>query len=674
MMERYKTKISLLITVMFLMNIVLCAQKNFTKEADGAFDNESYFSAIELYKKAEIKEKNPGEKARINYQIAECYRMMVEPAQAETFYNRALTLKYHQDHPEIYLLLADVLKEEGEYKKAEEAFKKYLDVNPNSKEAKEGSESCEDAISWKNEPTKHIIQNEVLINTDHYDYSSAWGDKKHNVVIFSSSREGSTGDEVDERTGESYMDLWATTRDNKGKWGEPQLLPVSINTPDNEGASVLNRKGDELFFTRCPRQKKENIGCDIFHSQKQGDGWKQAKKIELKPDSADYLSCGHPTLNINSSFMIFASDLPGGKGGKDLWLTEYNKREKVWGVPVNLGSPINTSGDEMFPHLTSAGDLYFSSSGHPGMGGLDLFKAEKTGEKTWENIENLKYPLNSAEHDFGIIFETGADNRGFFTSNRDGGKGRDDLYSFNLPDILFSLDVYVTNKETNQPVPGVTITLVSNEGKQVVKTTDAEGKFSFDEENRKRFIEKETLYNIEVVKDSFLMAKHHITTVGSTKSKKFIEEVYLQPAVVEGKAVVIDFPEVLYAYDKWELLVDNKVNSKDSLDYLYKTLIDNPNIVIELQAHTDCRGSNRYNKDLSQKRAQSCVDYLISKGIPADRMVPGGKGETKPRAVGLECKTIEKMGTIEEQEAAHQRNRRTQFKVLSFDYKPKEEN
>ena len=472
------------------------------------------------------------------------------------------------------------------------------------------------------------------------------------------------------------MDLWTTTRDNKGKWGEPQPLTEGINTPDNEGASVLTRKGDMIFFTRCPRQKKENIGCDIFYAQKQGDNWKQAKKIELKPDTAAYLSCGHPTLNNNATYMIFSSDMPGGQGGKDLWLTEYNKREKVWGVPENLGSTINTAGDEMFPHLTEKGTLYFSSTGHLGMGGLDLFKAEKTDDKTWENVENLKYPLNSAEHDFSIIFESGSDDRrGFFTSNRNGGKGKDDLYSFNLPELLFSLIVEVTNKETNLPVPGVSITLTGSDGSQIVKTTDAEGVITFEEENKKRFILKQTEYKIEATRDEFLKASHEFSTIGREKSVKFFEQVYLQPAVDEsGDAVVIDFPEVQYAYDKWELLVNNNVNSKDSLDYLYTTLIENPNIVIELQAHTDCRGSARYNKDLSQKRAQSCVDYLISKGIAADRMVPVGKGESIPRAKGLECKTIDKMGTTEEQEAAHQRNRRTQFKVLSFDYKSKEEN
>ena len=643
------------------------AQKNFSKEADDAFRNESFFSAIEAYKKADVKAK-PAEKARINFQIGECYRMMVEPEQAETFYAKALKLKYDANDPVVLFQMAEVMKQQGEYKDAQKFYEQFLAKKPGVKDAESGLESCKKAQLWKGEPTKHVVQNEIQLNTESYDYSPAWGDKKHNVLIFSSSRPGSTGDGVDLRTGESFMDLWTTTRDNKGKWDEPKILPATINTADNEGGAYLNAKGDALYFTRCPREKKENIGCDIYYSEPQGKSWNEATKIILKPEGADSLSTGHPTLNKTETFMIFASDLPGGQGGKDLWLTEYDKREKKWGTPKNLGPTINTSGDDMFPHLTDEGVLYFSSNGHVGMGGLDIFRAESTGEKQWGNVENLRYPINSEEHDYGIIFEKGSDDkRGYFTSSRPNGKGRDDLYSFNLPEIKFILEVYVKNKMTQEPLAGVEITLVGSDGSQIVKTTDEEGKFVYDENGSNRFINKETSYNIEVSKDEFLGAKSKFSTVGEENSKKFIEELFMQPA---SKDVVIDFPEVQYAYDKSALLVDDRINSKDSLDYLYNTLIENPSIVIELQAHTDCRGSDKYNKSLSQKRAQACVDYLVSKGIPSDRMVPAGYGETTPRAVGLECATIEKMATKEESEAAHQKNRRTQFRVLSFDYKP----
>jgi tetratricopeptide (TPR) repeat protein len=220
-MKAFQMKLILCLTAVFYLTVLGTSQKNFAKEADNAFMNESFYSAIELYKKAEVKEKKPAEKARINFQIAECYRMMVEPAQAQTFYNRSVMLKYDKEHPELYIYLADVLKEQGDYKSAEENYNNFLAIDPSSVLAKEGAESCKKAIEWTDEPTKHFIQNEIQINTDHYDYSSAWGDKKHETIIFSSSREGSTGEAVDMRTGESYMDLWSSTRDNKGKWGEP---------------------------------------------------------------------------------------------------------------------------------------------------------------------------------------------------------------------------------------------------------------------------------------------------------------------------------------------------------------------------------------------------------------------------------------------------------------------
>ena len=660
------------------------AQKNFISDADVKFDNEAYFSAIDLYKKGEVKEKDIKEKGRINFQLAECYRYSVEPAQAQTYYQRAIKLKYHEKDASIYLLLADVLKEQGEYQTALENIKKYLELNAEDTKATEALESCEKAIEWKENPTKHMIQNEILINSDHYDFSPTWGDKKHNVLIFASAREGSTGDGIDARTGESFMDLWSTTRDNNGKWSEPQLLPNSINTKDNEGPAVLSSKGDQIFFTRCPREKKINLGCEIFHAEKKGNSWTQAEKVQLKPEGADTLSCGHPAINSTMRYMIFSADFPGGYGGKDLWISEYDKREDSWLSPTNLGADINTDGDEMFPYLSDNNTLYFSSNGYIGLGGLDVFKAESTGDKTWDNAENLKYPINSPEHDFGIIFERGSDKRGYITSSRVdlGGKGKDDLYNFNLPEIQFSLSVFVSNKESNLQIPGVTIKVTgidtSTAGgivSEYVQTTDGEGKAIFEEISKgKRYILKDMVYEIEVEKDSFLVARNQISTINEENSKRFLEEVYLIPIVDEsGEAAVIDFPEVQYALDKAELLIDENVSSEDSLDFLYATLLDNPNIVIELQAHTDCRGSDKYNKKLSQRRAQSCVDYLISKGIPKERMVPVGYGEDRPRMEGLECGAIDKLSTKEEQEAAHQKNRRTQFIVLSTDYSPDSE-
>ena len=676
-----KTTKPLLIFTFFLsLGLTYSQSKNpFVIQADLNFKNEAYFDAIDLYKKGEVKEKDIEEKGRINFQIAECYRLDVEPAQAETYYKRAFKLKYQKNHPKLYILLADVLVEEGEYESAAENVKKYLEIFPDDNHANTLLSSCDHYADWVRNKTKHIIQNERQINSEHYDYSPAWGDINHNTIIFVSARDGSNGDGIDSRTGDSFMDLWSASRDNNGKWSEPQLLPNSINSKDNEGPSVLSPSGEEIYFTRCPRMKKMDIGCAIFYSKRKGDSWTQAKKVKLKPENADTLSCGHPAMDSEMKIMIFAADFPGGYGMHDLWISEYDEREESWMKPINLGPDINSIGDEMFPYLSDNGDLYFSSDSYEGFGGLDMFKAKKVGNNKWGDLENLRYPLNSNEHDFGIILERNTNRRGLFTSSREGTKGHDDIFNFNIPPVLLKYYVEVTNSETGDPVPGATIkvTAIDTSGgirDEFVQTTDVDGTILFNEISKgKRYIEHDLIYEVECQKDSFLVRKSKFSTFNLEDNKTFYDPFEVQP--VSEKA--IDFPEVQYALDKAELLVDTleasllEINSKDSLDFLYTTLIDNPSIVIELQAHTDCRGGDDYNQKLSQRRAQSCVDYLISKGIPTERMKAVGYGEARPKLKGLECDAISDLSTAEEQEAAHQKNRRTQFIVLNFDYVPK---
>tara|TARA_B100000768_G_scaffold141516_1_gene133215 strand:- start:283 stop:2352 length:2070 start_codon:yes stop_codon:yes gene_type:complete len=674
------TKLLLVFTFFMSLGLTYSQSKNpFVIQADLNFKNEAYFDAIDLYKKGEVKEKDIEEKGRINFQIAECYRLDVEPAQAETYYKRAFKLKYQKNHPKLYILLADVLVEEGEYESAAENVKKYLEIFPDDKHANTLLSSCEHYADWVRNKTKHIIQNERQINSEHYDYSPAWGDINHNTIIFVSARDGSNGDGIDSRTGDSFMDLWSASRDNNGKWSEPQLLPNSINSKDNEGPSVLSPSGEEIYFTRCPRMKKTDLGCAIFYSKRKGDSWTQAKKVKLKPENADTLSCGHPAMDSEMKIMIFAADFPGGYGMHDLWISEYDEREESWMKPINLGPDINSIGDEMFPYLSDNGDLYFSSDSYEGFGGLDMFKAKKVGNSKWGDLENLRYPLNSNEHDFGIILERNTNRRGLFTSSRDGTKGHDDIFNFNIPPVLLKYYVEVTNSETGDPVPGATIkvTAIDTSGgirDEFVQTTDLDGTILFNEISKgKRYIEHDLIYEVECQKDSFLVRKSKFSTFNLEDNKTFYDPFEVQP--VSEKA--IDFPEVQYALDKAELLVDTleaslvEINSKDSLDFLYTTLIDNPSIIIELQAHTDCRGGDDYNQKLSQRRAQSCVDYLISKGISTERMKAVGYGEAKPKLKGLECDAISDLSTAEEQEAAHQKNRRTQFIVLNFDYVPK---
>ncbi len=643
------------------------AQKDYFKDAELAFYNEKYVSAIDYYKKAEVKIKSAHQKGEINFKIALCYAQMLDIEQAEVYLERAEKLKYSSEEPQLVLQMAEVLMQQGDYQKAADLFEEYLKMVPDDKWSQTKLKSCETQLSHPMLPeeSKYIFQQEIQLNTEFYDYSTSFADRKQNILLFASTRPGSTGSSLDDRTGQSFSDIWMTTRDNKGKWGEPEILPSQINTEHNEGTPVMHEKEDILYFTRCNVIPKKNIGCSIYFSEKQGNGWKEAQEIPLKPEGADSLSCGHPTLNKKGDAMIFAADLPNGFGGKDLWITQYDKKEKAWATPVNLGPSINTVGDEVFPHLDEDNNLYFSSNGLVGLGGLDLYKALAAEEEnSWQSPELLPAPLNSARDDFGILLED--KDRGFLTSNRSGGKGMDDLYSFNLKQIKITSECYVINQEDSKPIPYANLKLTTSDQEIYEVTADENGYFRFDEiNNMKRYLNADKNYSFVASAPEFAEASSKISTMGLENSKNYIEEFVLFP-----KDKPIDLPEVRYDFDDSLLqVISGEVNSKDSLNHLYDLMIEHPTWIVELQAHTDCRGPEPYNLELSQGRANSCVKYLISKGIAKERLVPVGYGEGVPRD-GLTCDFIASLPTKEEREAAHQKNRRTQFKILSVDFEP----
>ena len=389
--------------------------------------------------------------------------------------------------------------------------------------------------------------------------------------------------------------------------------------------------------------------------------------------------------------MFFASDLPGGKGGKDIWVVKYDKTSKSFGEPINVVG-VNTENDELFPFIKDDGTLYFSSTGYQGMGGLDIYKAEKTGDTEWANVENLKFPINSEANDFGIFY-MGNKEKGYFSSDRKGGKGGADIYSFKLPPIIYTLQGTVIDVACKTPIANATVKLIGTDGSSVEVLTDANGFYKLEEkENGDRYISENTSYTILVekrvgdvkkvteecgtsdyVKRKYLNSKGQETTISVERSTAFVHDFELQCSNCGD----IKFRTVLYPLGKAELLVDGQVNSKDSLNDLYQTLIDNPNIVIELAAHTDARGSEKSNQELSQRRAQTCVDYLVEKGIAVDRLQAVGKGENAPLVVVRNGVTttysesyINGLGSKAAKEAAHQLNRRTVFRVLRDDYEP----
>lgn len=640
----------------------------FVKEADNAYHNEAYSTAIDLYKKAYAKESNVDEKARLIYMIAECYRQVLDLEQEIVWYTKALKSGY--DKPSAYKYMADAYRELGNFQDAIENYNRYLDKVKGDPEVTQDIAACKQAQDWMKHPSRYEVADEVSLNSDAYDFSPTWADNKYNEIYFTSSRQAAVGTDIDERTGEDFQDIFQASRDNNGKWSVPVLLTggEKINSPQNEGSAVLNGDKSVMYFTRCTSTKDVNEGCDIYRVIKVGDKWGDPQKLPLKPKptkKGEVYSVGHPAITPDESLLIFAGDIPGGYGGKDLWMVHYDKNNNTWTKPENLGKEINTKGNEMFPYLRKNGSLYFASDGHVGMGGLDIFSADSIGPDKWGNVTNMKVPINSVSNDYGIIFE-GDKNSGYFTSDRQGGKGKDDIWSFHMPALVFALKGVVYDKDSKVPVPGAEIKVVGSDGSSYQQQTDDNGSFDFEQNGDARYIKPDVTYSIEVTKPQYLVAKDQISTVGLKESTTFAKE-YMITYTAPNKA--ISFPEVRYALDKAELQVNDQVNSKDSLDYLYKTLKDNPTIVIELMANTDQRGSNSYNLKLSQRRAESCVKYLVSKGIDPARLVAKGYGETNPKITQAQ---IDKMKTQEEKEAAYQKNRRTEFRVLSFDYVPKD--
>ena len=312
----------------------------------------------------------------------------------------------------------------------------------------------------------------------------------------------------------------------------------------------------------------------------------------------------------------------------------------------------------MFPFIKPNGRLYFASDGHIGMGGLDIFAAEKLGDAQWGNVQNMKAPINSSANDFGITFD-GNQNKGFFSSSREGGRGKDDIWQFSEPPILFVLKGLVKDLETGQPLVAANVKLIGTDGSSAEMQTAADGTFEFGQNGDAYYINKNTSYQLTVSKPSYLRAKGKETTVNVEESKIFAHLYDLQPIT----ETPIKLPEIVYPFNKANITP----RAADSLEFLYKILVDNPQLVIELKANTDSRGGDDYNLKLSQRRADSAVGYLVRRGIDPARMVPKGYGETNLLILD---DVIAQLASEEEREAAHQANRRTEFSILSQDFVP----
>ena len=673
-----------LLLFLFLLPAMLMGQKrkNPAADADAAFDRHQYYIAIDKYKKALKKvKKNKEEKNRITYQMAECYRLTGNYKRAETSYKRLVRNEYEKRDPEILLRLADMLKINGKYDESIEYYNKYAELMPEDPRGKLGAESAAQIKEWIENPSKYEVTNVRKINSREADFAPAFYNNTYQEIIFTSTREGSTGKQEDKWTGQSFSDLYIAKKDKNGEWSAPVLIDKgdnkeengnkTINTKANEGAATLNAKFRKLYFTRCPNTPKRESGCQIYTATRSGRSWGNIKMLEIK--GVDTLSTvGHPTLSDDELTIYFSGALKHSYGGKDLYVATRESKSKPFGRPVNLGGVINTPGDELFPFLRNDSTLYFASDGHGGMGGLDIFMVKRDTSGKWGEPQNLKYPINSTMDDFAIVFHP-EEEWGYLSSNRKGTRGKEDIWYFIEPPLVFTLSGTVKDDRTLFYVEGADVKLVGSNGISVTTKTNDKGYYSFTSSQ----IKPNVTYDIIVSKPDYFKEKGTITTVGVEFSKDFQKDFVLKP--IPDEPIVL--PDILYDLGKWDL----KPQYQDSLQGLIQTLRDNPKLVIELASHTDSRDTEERNDILSQKRAQSVVDYLIMRGIDPQRLVAKGYGERVPRTLKkdivkdgflfkkgttLDEAFIKSLPSKAQQEAAHALNRRTEFRVLRRDYVP----
>ena len=688
-------RVSFFLVFVLVFNSLAIAQKSHAAEADKAFSTFQYTVAANLYKKAYGKvKKNPVERRRIMFRMAECYSMMGDVRRAEQQYLRLERMNAQKDYPLILMRLGDIYRVRKDYPKALQYYEKYKAARPADPRTDSRIESCKLAPQWINNPTRHEVENMKKFNTAQSEWSPTWSvPSKQNEIVFTSSREGGVGKGEDAWSGQSFSDLYVSTKprsklvDFPGEWTTPVLMDKDniINKGDNnQGEASFNDKGTTIYFTRCPNEKKELSYCKIYQATKKGKSWGTPEEIVIGPDSFDYV---HPAISSDELTLYFASDMPGTNGGFDIWVITRPKKTSPFGRPVNLGLSVNSADHEMFPSLENDSTLYFASKGHVGLGGYDIFKSQRVDGK-WTPAENLKHPINSEADDYGIIFDHGTVidpvsgfpfvEKGYFTSNRAGGRGMDDIWSFKLRPLVFTLSGFVRDSVTRQFIDGATVTVTASDGTSYKTTTDIRGYYSFD----KNKILGELTFDILVQRDGYFQNANNEgreTTVGLTENKDLKRDFIINPIPKEP----IPMPDILYELARWELLPA----SKDSLMSLLKTMEDNPTLVIELRSHTDNRPIPMTNDTLSQRRAQSCVDFLIESGIDPERLVAKGYGDRIPRTLerdivsrGVTFKKgtvltreyINALRTTNEREAAHDLNRRTEFSILRTDFVPKQ--
>lgn len=639
-----------------------CSVKQQLKKADKKYEVGEYHTASAIYNRVypKVKLKDRAMKSYSAYKLGNCYRLLSINDRAERAYSNAV--RYNYKDSIVHLYYADILRINGKEKEALQQYDIYLATYPEDVRAINGKISAVEMAEWKNNPTKYLVKKVDFFSSKRSEFSPSYPGGDEEIVYFNSTRENKEiGGGNSKITGVRNNDIYVAKKNSLGEWDNLSPVEGDINSDMDEGSVSFSADGKTMYFTRCYSEKGESRGAQICMVNRSGGKWGKVTDIKLSEDSS--VTFAHPTISPDGKYLYFVSDMEGGLGGKDIWRSEVSGGK--FGTPVNLGPSINTPGDEMFPHMRENGVLYFSSNGHAGFGGLDIFYANEMADGNW-GVHNMMTPINSNNDDFGITFISGKE-KGLFSSNRGEKKGYDKIYEFELPPVEFLIDGKVTDM-SGEPLGGATVRIVGDDGTNKKVSTKSDGTFKLN-------LNKDVRYVLLGNCRGFLNQKEEAVTLDMEDSKTFPISFMLASI---GKPVGLD--NIFFEFGQATLTPE----SSTALDKLVKILNDNPNITIEIGAHTDRVGSAEGNLQLSGKRAQSVVDYLVKKGIEAERLTAKGYGKSQPVVVDkvvqkkysflnigdtLNEETIDSFDSDEKKEIADSINRRTEFRVLKTTYK-----
>ena len=645
--------------LMLLLSLCACRSAKLS-EAEEKQRIGEYYEAAAIYRKVYTKTSPQKRDLRgyIAFRMAECNRLINNTGKATSGYMNAI----RYDYPDsiVYLRLAQMQHKAGAYAEAIKNYDIYSENAPSSQLAINGIQGCELAPGWRKNPTRYEVHRMEKFNSRRAEFSPMLTGDKYDQLYFASYRTKDKEAKISAITGQNNNNLFLVKQDEKGAWLAPQELEDEVNTEFDEGTPSFSADGNTMYYTYCAQDPEGPRTAEIYISSRSSAKWGKGTRATIVKDSVTAL--GHPSISPGGKYLYYVSDAVGGLGGKDIFRSKVLGNNS-FGPMENLGQEINTAGDELFPYCRDSVTLYFASNGHPGMGGLDLFKATQDSTGHWK-VENMGAPINSMGDDFGITF-AGQAEKGFFSSNRNDARGYDHLYSFELPTITISIEGIV-NDVDEYPIEEATVRIVGKDGLNVKVPVKKDGSYRVE-------LERDIRYVMMASARGYLNQNYELHTGPEEKNETYIVDFFLSPI---SKPVVIE--NIFYDFDEATL----RPESKKALDEMIKMLNDNPNVTIELGAHTDRKGTDQYNERLASRRAQSVVDYLIAGGIKADRLEAKGYGESVPKTINKKmAKQYDFLNegdvlteefilnlTPEQQKIADQINRRTEFKVLRTNY------